>query len=103
MPTTPLVDLDEATAMAGSALTGFNDGDYDRFGAEWSKAMKQTIPEDGSLTFRDDLSSQRGSYLSLGNGQFARGRLARAHPAHGDLVDIGCRRLHVQRARKGVQ
>jgi hypothetical protein len=88
--------------VAETAPTGFNDGDYDRVSADWSKAMKQTVPEDGFLTFRDDLSSQRSSYLSLGAGQFARGRLARAHPARGDLVDIGCRRLHVQRARKGV-
>jgi hypothetical protein len=72
----PLVELPEATAMVVDALAAFNAGDYDGFSADWSPAMKQAIPADGFLAFRDDLIGQRGSFVSLGEGEMGPARTA---------------------------
>jgi predicted lipid-binding transport protein (Tim44 family) len=67
----PAVNLDEATAMAEDALDAFNDGDYGRFSRDWSQTLRDAIPEQGFLSFREQLIGTHGRYVSLDDAAIA--------------------------------
>ena len=68
-PADPVVDAAAATTMATRALTGFNEGDYAAWSADWSDTMKAAIDEPAFLAAREQLMATLGKYVSLSDPQ----------------------------------
>ena len=92
----PVVDAAAATTMATRALTGFNEGDYAAWSADWSDTMKAAIDEPAFLAAREQLMATLGKYVSLSDpqlGSYVPGDLpldlrGRLRAAAGHVLDL---------------